>query len=377
VRKVVANLRWGASGDTSEPSADKFERLDMYIRKIAAAAGFATGAALAFAPFASADTPITSTVDSEIASLNSIFASQAAAAGVPAADVTTSATPGVFDTVLPVDAPQVTDPGQLTILDYELFGVNPIKAGIAGDPGSFSDFNGALGKFDDAYNVFLYAAQNGGAMDMHDADFIGSASSIDHAQTLTVTGAEQYFLNFGLGDLEGYYGIFPAPVAVAAAEAVPAAAAPIVDITSTVNGEIASMNALFVSEVVLAGDPATDVITHGANTFDTISLIDAPHTGTPTILDFELYGLNPIANSASDPGAFSEFNGALVNFDDAYNLELFSLLNPTAAVGDIPLADLFGSASGISEALATGTVPLAVTDFLTDGWADLTGFFTP
>jgi hypothetical protein len=136
------------------------------------------------------------------------------------------------------------------------------------------------------------------------------------------------------------------------------------------------MNSLFVSEAGLAG-VGGDVVTHGPNTFDTIPLIDAPNTGTPTILDFELYGLNPIANAASDPGAFSEFNGALVNFDDAYNVELFSLLNPTAAIGTIPLTDLFGSASGIGEALATGTASGAAGDFLTDGFADLTGFFTP
>jgi hypothetical protein len=147
-------------------------------------------------------------------------------------------------------------------------------------------------------------------------------------------------------------------------------------LTTTVDSEIASMNSLFVGEADLAGKGA-DVITNGPNTFDTIPLIDAPHTGTPTILDYELYGLNPIANSASDPGAFSEFNGALVNFDDAYNVELFSLLNPTAALSTIPAGDLFGSASGIAEALATGSATNVVTDFLTDGWADLVGYFTP
>jgi hypothetical protein len=339
----------------------------MYMRKIAAAAGFATGAALALAPLAAADTPITSTVDSEIGSLNSIFDTQAALAG-DSADIVHHA--GSFDTIPLADAPQHAP---LTTLDYELYGVNPLAAGPASDPGSYNDFNGALGKFDDAYNVFLYAAQNNGAMDLHDADFIGSQSSIDHAQTLTVSGAEQYFLNFGLGDLEGYFGIFP-PAASAAADP---AAAPIVDITSTVNSEIASMNALFVGEADLAGK-GMDVITHGPNTFDTIPLADAPNTGTvPTILGYELYGLNPIGNAASDPGAFSEFNGALVNFDDAYNLELFSLLNPTATLGDVPMADLFGSAGGISEALATGSFSSAITDFLTDGYNDLVGYFTP
>jgi hypothetical protein len=149
------------------------------------------------------------------------------------------------------------------------------------------------------------------------------------------------------------------------------------DLTTAVDSEISSMNALFVGEADLAGKGA-DVVMHGPNTFDTIPLADAPNTGTmPTILDYELYGLNPIANAASDPGAYSEFNGALVNFDDAYNVELFSLLNPTAAIDTIPSGDLFGSASSIAEALATGTASGAVTDFLTDGFADLQGFFTP
>jgi hypothetical protein len=109
-----------------------------------------------------------------------------------------------------------------------------------------------------------------------------------------------------------------APLAAADPAAVPDPLLP------TVDSEIASMNSLFVSEATLAGDSA-DVATHGANTFDTIPLADAPDTGTPSTLDYVLYGLNPIANAASDPGAYSEFNGALVNFDDAYNVELFSL----------------------------------------------------
>ena len=53
----------------------------MYIRKIGATAGFAAGAAFAFAPLASADVPITSTVDSEISSMNSLFDFEARLAG--------------------------------------------------------------------------------------------------------------------------------------------------------------------------------------------------------------------------------------------------------------------------------------------------------
>jgi hypothetical protein len=174
----------------------------MDIRKIAVVGGFAVGAALAFAPLASADTPITSTVDSEIASLNSLFTSEADLAG-KGADIIQPTATDPFETIPLADAPQTAP---LTTLDYELYGVNPIAAGPASDPGSFEVFNGALGKFDDALNVELYALENNGAIDPNDADFIGSASSIDHAQGLaTATDAAEYFYNFGIGDLSGFF----------------------------------------------------------------------------------------------------------------------------------------------------------------------------
>jgi hypothetical protein len=172
-------------------------------------------------------------------------------------------------------------------------------------------------------------------------------------------------------------GSFAAGAALALAPLAAATPLPVDPLLPSVDSEIASMNALFVSEADLAGVGKDVIVGTPAQPFDTIPLVDAPHTGTPTFLDYELYGLNPIANSASDPGAFSEFNGALVNFDDAYNVELFSLLNPTAALSTIPAGDLFGSAGGIAEALATGSATNVVTDFLTDGWADLVGYFTP
>jgi hypothetical protein len=145
-------------------------------------------------------------------------------------------------------------------------------------------------------------------------------------------------------------------------------------LTSTVDSEIASLNALFDSEAALAGDTVT---THGANTFDTVPLIDAPQNPPFTPLDYELYGINPaFAGPASDPGSYNVFNGALTEFDNAYNTELFSLLNPSAPIDTIPLADLFGSASGITEALGTSAaLGGPVGDFLTDGWNDLLGFY--
>jgi hypothetical protein len=151
------------------------------------------------------------------------------------------------------------------------------------------------------------------------------------------------------------------------------------DLTPTVTSEVAAMNALFQFDTTLAGVPSTDV-TVGPQGFDVIVPADvsAVQGNGTTLFDFLLYGVDPTkAGLASDPGAFTEFNGALVNFDDAYNTELFSLLNPSAAIDTIPLADLFGSSSSIAEALATGTASGAVTDFLTDGFADLQGFFTP
>jgi hypothetical protein len=166
--------------------------------------GFAAGAALALAPLASADpVEITSTVDSEITSLNSLFSTDVLLAGDKLTDISGGTTPGSFETVPLADAPQAAP---FTTLDYELYGLNPAVAGPAGDPGSYELFNGALGKFDDAFNIELYALENGGAIDPNAADFIGSASSIATGLgEKTATDAAEYFLNFGLGDLAGYF----------------------------------------------------------------------------------------------------------------------------------------------------------------------------
>jgi len=103
---------------------------------------------------------------------------------------------------------------------------------------------------------------------------------------------------------------------------------------------------------------------------------DAPATAPFTTLDYELFGVNPaLAGVASDPGSLNVFNGALTEFDNAYNIELYSMLNPSADITSIPIGDLFGSEEGINEALATGTASLAAGDFLTDGWTDLLGYF--
>jgi len=138
------------------------------------------------------------------------------------------------------------------------------------------------------------------------------------------------------------------------------------------------MNALFVSEATLAGVPSSDYAI-GAQGFETIlpqDVMTVQGNGT-TPFDFLMYGVDPVkAGLASDPGAFTEFNGALVNFDDAYNVGLFELFNPGVPVTDIPLSDLFGSSSSIAEALGTSAAAGGpIGDFLTDGWNDLLGFF--
>jgi hypothetical protein len=130
-----------------------------------------------------------------------------------------------------------------------------------------------------------------------------------------------------------------------------------------------------VSEADLAG-VGGDVATHGANTFDTIPLADAPDSGTATPLDYLLYGLNPIANASPDPGSYDVLNGALTEWSDAYNVELYSLLNPTAAIDTIPAADLFGSSETIADAFANGTGSASdvATYFYEFGANDLSGY---
>ncbi len=168
----------------------------MDIRKIAVVGGFAAGAALAFAPLASAD-DLTTTIDSEISQLNTIFLGDATLAG-DGSDVVSSTTPGVFDTIPPSFAP---DSGTPTLLDYELYGLNPI-ANAAGDPGSYNVFNGALTEFDDAYNALLYSADYNTLIPA--SDLFGSASEITTAlATGTDAGAAGDFFSAGLADLAG------------------------------------------------------------------------------------------------------------------------------------------------------------------------------
>jgi hypothetical protein len=168
----------------------------MQIRKIAVVGGFAAGAALAFAPLASAD-ELSGTLDTEIASLNSIFEGDLSAAGVPSADYTLGGT-GVFDTI---NAGDVATVENNATFDDLVFGLNP--ASESPDPGSYDVFNGALVEFDDAYNSLLYAADYGGNL-IPAADLFGSATDISAAlATDSDFGAAGDFFSNGLADLVG------------------------------------------------------------------------------------------------------------------------------------------------------------------------------
>ena len=153
----------------------------MDIRKIAVVGGFAVAAALTSAPLASAD-DLTTTVDSEIASLNSTFTLEADLAGDGSA-VVPGAT-GVLDTIPLADAP---DAAPLTTLDYELYGpwagALP-TADLDPAPGAQDVANGALVEFDDAYNALAYGLDADGTNVIPVTDLIGLAD-----QGLDVSGA--------------------------------------------------------------------------------------------------------------------------------------------------------------------------------------------
>jgi hypothetical protein len=169
----------------------------MNIRKIAAVGSFVAGAALAFAPLAAADN-LTTTVDSEISSLNSLFESQASLAGV-SADVVTSS--GVLDTIPLADAP---DAAPLTTLDYELYGPWASVLTLDPAPGAADLFNGALVEFDDAYNTLASLAFTSDAL-ISPSDLIGLADASLDDGTLTDATLFSDFLNTGLQDVVAYF----------------------------------------------------------------------------------------------------------------------------------------------------------------------------
>jgi hypothetical protein len=170
----------------------------MDIRKIALGI-IAAGAALAFAPVASAD-DLTTIVDSEISSLNSIFESEAAVAG-DSADVVSSS--GLLDTIPLADAP---DAAPFTTLSYELYGLLPgLLDTTDATPGAYDVFNGALTEFYDASNALLYMGLDDGAV-IPTTDLLGAADIALDDGTITDAGLFANFFDTGVNELLGYFG---------------------------------------------------------------------------------------------------------------------------------------------------------------------------
>ena len=174
--------------------------MKMDIRKIAVVGGFAVAAALTSAPLASAD-DLTTTVDSEIASLNSIFESEAATAG-DSADVVSGGT-GVLDTIPPADAP---DAAPLTTLDYELYGPWASVLSENGDlfdpaPGAQDVFNGALAEFDDAYNAVAFGLDDSALIPTTDLVAPVDIATEEAGNITTEAGLFANFVDTGVADL--------------------------------------------------------------------------------------------------------------------------------------------------------------------------------
>jgi hypothetical protein len=178
----------------------------MDIRKIAVVGGFAVAAALTSAPLASAD-DLTTTVDSEIASLNSIFTSEADLAGDGSAVVTGGT--GVLDTIPLADAP---DAAPLTTLDYELYGPlanlligvdNPLSGDPFLDPapGAQDVFNGALAEFDDAYNALAFGLNDSALIPTTDLVAPVDIATEEAGNITTEAGLFANFWDTGLADI--------------------------------------------------------------------------------------------------------------------------------------------------------------------------------
>lgn len=355
----------------------------MKIRNTATVAGLAAGAAIVCAPLASAAP--TDLIDfesvnaSEISTLNSLFEFGAQLTGVPD---TAYDSYGGFLAINPSDvaefAPKLVDPAdaaQLTGLEYYLYGVDPITAGISGQSGSYNLFNGAAIQLADSYNATLYGLVNPNEVAPADI-FIGSDANV--AAALASDNPAGWFYDRAIGDLGGYFqqdlSFLQMPVDNANA------AASTIDFSSILDSEINTLNSIFDTGALLTGVPSGAITLDSAG-FSTVPLEVAPQVTDPgqlTDFSYFLYGVNPIdAGIASDPGSYVVFNGALTQFFDASNVGLYALLSG----GDLVPVDnysdfLFGAESSILEALGDGaTVSSAITDFLTNGFADLAGYF--
>jgi hypothetical protein len=190
----------------------------------------------------------------------------------------------------------------------------------------------------------------------------GASGSNDLAEVLYTHGSASAQGGNFLYDIVSVFGNAHSAAATAAAD--PAAALPGAgnfDIGPTLSSEIASLNSMFESYAPLSGVDPTDIIKVPGG-FDTID----PANTTPTF-DTLLFGLNP-ANITTDPGSYDVLNGAIGQFDNAYNVGLFSLFDPT---GTFDPADIIGTHAAFLHDGAT----VAIGEFLQQGFTDLLGYF--
>ena len=126
----------GTSGGSPDRRRNLGKATNMKARKVAVVAGFATGAAIAFAPLASAVPTdlidFDSINNSEIASLNSLFSLGGTLTGVPDSAYTGGGpgellglTSAGLATYAPPDPATAAD---VTAFEYYLYGVDPIDA---------------------------------------------------------------------------------------------------------------------------------------------------------------------------------------------------------------------------------------------------------
>lgn len=158
----------------------------------------------------------------------------------------------------------------------------------------------------------------------------------------------------------------------------PLAAADTDPLASVVDSEIASMNFLFGIDTFFSGVPATD-ITSGPLGFDIINpdAVDMVQDDGSTLFDHLVYGFNPsVAGMATDPGAYSIYNGAMVPFDDGINSLLYAFMNNGDVLDwDGGTGDLFGGTSMENIAIGADSGWAEAMSYFQFAWGDLMGFF--
>jgi hypothetical protein len=177
------------------------------LRKIIATGIFTAGAALAFAPLASADTTdvLGSTDTIETTTLNDFFNAETQLLGLTG-DVTAPSATDPFATVTGTDVSTVQGSGN-TLFDLFTYGAaGSSSTGLDSTPGAGDLFNGALVQFDDAWNAGSYGWLDNGAL-IPATDLLGPSSDITTAlATGTDMGAAGDFLQNGVTDLTGFFG---------------------------------------------------------------------------------------------------------------------------------------------------------------------------